>query len=78
MRRFLALAGHDLRLVWRRPGDAAVVLAFFVIATALFPLAVGPEPGILARIAAAVVWVAALFAALKAGEWFLRRRWGAV
>jgi heme exporter protein B len=64
MQRFLALAGHDLRLVWRRPGDAAVVLAFFVIATALFPLAVGPEPGILARIGAAVVWVAALFAAL--------------
>jgi len=47
MRRFLALAGHDLRLVWRRPGDAAVVLAFFVIATALFPLAIGPEPGLI-------------------------------
>ena len=64
MRRFLSLAGHDLRLVWRRPGDAAVVLAFFVIATVLFPLAIGPEPAVLARIAAAVVWVAALFAAL--------------
>jgi heme exporter protein B len=34
------------------------------LATVLFPLAVGPEPAILARIGAGVVWVAALLAAM--------------
>jgi len=61
---FAALLMRDLRLVWRRPGDVAVVLAFFVVATVLFPLGIGPEPGTLARIAAGVLWCAALFAGL--------------
>lgn len=61
---FSALFLRDLRLMWRRPGDVAVVLAFFVVATALFPLGVGPEQNLLARIAAGVLWSAALFAAL--------------
>jgi len=60
----LALIARDLRLVWRRPGDVAVVLAFFVVATVLFPLGIGPEPNTLARIAAGVLWCAALFASL--------------
>jgi len=59
-----ALFWRDLRLVWRRPGDVAVVLAFFVVATVLFPLGIGPESNLLARIAAGVLWCAALFAAL--------------
>jgi len=61
---FAALMARDLRLVWRRPGDVAVVLAFFVVATVLFPLGIGPEANVLARIAAGVLWCAALFAAL--------------
>jgi heme exporter protein B len=61
---FSALMARDLRLVWRRPGDVAVVLAFFVVATVLFPLGIGPEANVLARIAAGVLWCAALFAAL--------------
>ena len=61
---FTALVARDLRLVWRRPGDVAVVLAFFVVATVLFPLGIGPEANLLARIAAGVLWCAALFASL--------------
>lgn len=61
---FASLVARDLRLVWRRPGDVAVVLAFFVVATTLFPLGIGPETNVLARIAAGVLWCAALFAAL--------------
>ena len=61
---FAALLARDLRLVWRRPGDVMVVLAFFVVATVLFPLGIGPEANVLARIAAGVLWCAALFAAL--------------
>ena len=59
-----ALFLRDLRLVWRRPGDVAVVLAFFVVATVLFPLGIGPESNLLARIAAGVLWAAALFASM--------------
>ncbi len=61
---FVALLARDLRLVWRRPGDVMVVLAFFVVATVLFPLGIGPETNLLARIAAGVLWCAALFASL--------------
>lgn len=61
---FAALLSRDLRLVWRRPGDVMVVLAFFVVATVLFPLGIGPETSLLARIAAGVLWCAALFASL--------------
>jgi heme exporter protein B len=60
----LALVARDLQLVWRRPGDVTVVLAFFVVATVLFPLGIGPETNVLARIAAGVLWCAALFASL--------------
>jgi heme exporter protein B len=65
---FRALLARDLRLVWRRPGDVMVVLAFFVVATVLFPLGIGPETNLLARIAAGILWVAALFAALLSLE----------
>lgn len=65
---FLALLARDLRLVWRRPGDVGVVLAFFVVAVVLFPLGIGPETNTLARIAAGVLWCAALFAALLSLE----------
>jgi len=68
MNGFTALLMRDLRLVWRRPGDVGVVLAFFVVATVLFPLGIGPEANMLARIAAGVLWCAALFAALLSLE----------
>jgi len=61
---FLALVSRDLRLALRQGSDAALVMAFFVLAVVLFPLGVGPEPQLLARIAAGVIWVTALLAAL--------------
>jgi heme exporter protein B len=68
MTAFAALFWRDLRLVLRRPGDVVVVLAFFVVATTLFPLGIGPEQNLLARIAGGVLWAAALFAALLSLE----------
>jgi len=62
-----ALAGlirRDLRLALRQGSDAVLVLAFFVMAVLLFPFGVGPEPNLLARIAAGVIWSMALLAAL--------------
>jgi heme exporter protein B len=68
LRGFVALVGRDLRLFWRRPADVMLVLAFFVVATALFPLGIGPEANLLARIAPGILWCAALFAALLSLE----------
>ncbi len=60
----LALLRRDLRLALRTPGDSATVVLFFVLTAVLFPLGVGPEPNILARIAVGVIWVTALLACL--------------
>ena len=64
MTAFRALVMRDLRLALRQGSDAALVVAFFVLAVVLFPFGVGPEPQLLARIAAGIVWVTALLAAL--------------
>ena len=61
-----AQARRDLRLVWRRRGDAAQPMLFAVMVVALFPLALGADPQQLARIAPGVVWVAVLLAGLLA------------
>ena len=61
---FIGLFRRDLRLAVRQGGDTGLVLGFFVLAVVLFPLAVGPEPAVLQRIGAGIVWVAALLAAL--------------
>jgi heme exporter protein B len=68
MKSWLLLVRRDLRLALRQGGNAALVLAFFLLAVILFPLGVGPEPEILARIAAGILWVTALFAALLSLE----------
>ncbi|HXE16466.1 MAG TPA: heme exporter protein CcmB [Stellaceae bacterium] len=65
---FFRLVRRDLRLALRQGGDAATVLAFFFLAVILFPFGVGPEPEVLTRIAAGIVWVTALLAALLSLE----------
>jgi heme exporter protein B len=55
--------GRDLRLAWRHPGETLLVVAFFVLVASLFPLGVGAEPVLLARIGPGVIWVCALLAA---------------
>ena len=55
---------RDLRLVWRRRGDALQPLLFALMVIALFPLSLGSESPMLARIAPGVLWVAILLAGL--------------
>ncbi|MBP6595976.1 MAG: heme exporter protein CcmB [Arenimonas sp.] len=59
-----AQAVRDLRLVWRRRGDAAQPLLFALMVVVLFPLAVGTDPALLARMAPGVLWVAVLLSGL--------------
>ena len=61
MRRLLA---RELRLSLRHGGDTLAALLFFLLVAALFPLAIGPAPETLGRIAPGVIWVSALLAAL--------------
>ena len=68
MTAFAAALGRELRLAVREPGEAMAAVMFFVLATILFPFGVGPEANLLARIAAGVLWVAALLAAMLSLE----------
>lgn len=61
---WLTLVWRDLLLAGRRRADIAVTLFFFVIVASLFPLSVGADKEVLARIAPGVLWVAALLAGL--------------
>ena len=54
---------RDLLLAVRHPGETLLVLAFFVLVASLFPLGVGADPNLLARIGPGVIWVCALLAA---------------
>ena len=64
MAAFAGLFRRDVRLALRQGGEIGLVLGFFVLAVVLFPFGVGPEPEVLRRIGAGVIWVAALLAAL--------------
>jgi heme exporter protein B len=59
-----ALLLRELRLSVRHGADTLAAVLFFVLAGALFPLAIGPAPEVLARLAPGIVWVGALLAAL--------------
>ena len=65
---FLTVLRRELRLALRQGMDSVMVVMFFVIAVVLFPLGVGPEPNILARIGPGVIWVAALLASMLSLE----------
>jgi heme exporter protein B len=58
------LLTRELRLSLRHGTDSLAAILFFLVAGALFPLAIGPAPETLARIAPGIVWVCALLAAL--------------
>ncbi|MBV9749030.1 MAG: heme exporter protein CcmB [Acetobacteraceae bacterium] len=59
----LALILRDVRRGYAS-GGATLVVAFFLLATVLFPFAVGPDARLLARVGGGVIWAAALLAAL--------------
>ena len=66
------LIRRDLRLALRRPGEWLQPLGFFVVVTALFPLALDPELSRLRDMAPGVIWVGALLSSLLALELLFR------
>lgn len=69
---FALVVRRELLLAYRRQSEVLNPLWFFVLIITLFPLALGPEPGILTRIAPGIVWVAALLATLLSLERMFR------
>jgi len=55
---------RDLVLAMRRRADVLTTLIFFVMVVSLFPLGVGPEMAMLRKMAAGVLWVAALLSSM--------------
>jgi heme exporter protein B len=55
---------RDLKLGTRSLAELLVVLGFFFIVAILFPIGVGPDPRVLHRIGAGIIWVCAALACL--------------
>ena len=65
---FYTLLKRDLQIAIRHKGDIFNPLLFFILIVTLFPLAIGPEPKILSRVAPGIIWVAALLASMLSLE----------
>ena len=60
----IAMLRRDLALAVRAGGGFGLGLAFFLIVVTLVPFGVGPEAGLLSKIAPGILWVGALLACL--------------
>ncbi|MFN4090999.1 MAG: heme exporter protein CcmB [Alphaproteobacteria bacterium] len=75
MKGLAAVLGRDLALARRRGSEASLALLFFVLGTVLFPLGIGPDPNMLARAGAGLLWVMALLASLLSLEKLFQTDW---
>lgn len=72
LRAVIHLIRRELLIALRQRSDILNPLWFFLIVITLFPLGIGPEPKLLARIAPGIIWVAALLAAMLSLERLFR------
>jgi heme exporter protein B len=66
MKTVALILGRDLRLSFRRWGERATPLIFFIIVASLFPLALSPDAEQLQAAGAGFLWIAALLSSLLA------------
>ncbi|WP_032092313.1 MULTISPECIES: heme exporter protein CcmB [Pasteurellaceae] len=69
---FIRIIAREIHIARRKQAEILNPLWFFLIVLTLFPLVIGPEPKLLAKIAPAIVWVAALLSALLSFERLFR------
>ena len=69
---FQQMIVRDLRIHLRGASEMMNPLVFFVVVISLFPLGVGPGREVLAEIAPAIIWVAALLATLMSMDLMFR------
>ena len=72
LRAAMLIVHRDLTLAFRRPGEWLQPVAFFLIVTMLFPLALDPELSRLRVLAPGALWVAALLSSVLALEFLFR------
>jgi len=65
---FFHVIAKELKGAFRHGSDILNPIWFFILVVTLFPLGVGSDPALLARIAPGIIWVAALLAALLSFE----------
>ena len=65
---FSAYVRRDLLLAYRRRGEAASPIIFFLLVSTLIPLGVSPDSARLAELAPGIIWVVALLATLLSTE----------
>lgn len=61
-----AMLLRDLRLIWRKRGDALQPVLFALLVVVLFALGIDTHSGVMAQAAPAVIWLAALLSGLLA------------
>ena len=64
MRPFVAQIKRDLDIAWQNRQELFVMLGFFIIIIALFPLAIGPKSAMLQSLGIPMIWIAALLSSL--------------
>jgi heme exporter protein B len=64
MSAFLAILKRDIMIATRIGGGAELGIVFFLSLVAIVPFAIGPDQNSLARLAPAILWIAALLATL--------------
>ena len=69
---FLLILRRDLKIAFRRWGELATPLIFFVIVASLFPLALSPEESQLRASGTGFLWIAALLSSLLALDGLFR------
>ena len=67
-----ALVLRDLRLLWRRRGDALQPALFALLVLVLFALALGSDRKLLGLVAGGALWVAVLLSGLLALDTLFR------
>lgn len=61
---FFSVYKKDVLLAFRQRSEIINPLLFFLIVISLFPLGIGPEPQLLARMAPGIIWIAALLSTM--------------
>ena len=64
IRAFKSTIHRELILLYRRGSDLCLTVVFFLLVAILFPLALGPDQGLLAQIGPGVIWVSALLSSM--------------
>ncbi|MCT8823315.1 heme exporter protein CcmB [Glaesserella parasuis] len=68
----LTIIQRELTIAFRKPAEILNPLWFFLIIITMFPLLMGPNPELLAKIASGTAWVAAVLSALLSFERLFR------